>query len=128
MKALSVRQPWAWAIIHDGKDIENRTWKTGHRGIVAIHAPAKVQSGAKLPRSSRKPRSEELSIGAVIGVVDIVDVVTSHRSKWFAKGGSGFVLANPRALARPIPCKGKLGVWNLPASVAKKIEQQLKNA
>ena len=23
--ALSVRQPWAWAIIHGGKDVENRT-------------------------------------------------------------------------------------------------------
>lgn len=25
--ALSVRQPWAWAIIHAGKDIENRSWQ-----------------------------------------------------------------------------------------------------
>lgn len=24
MKAISVRQPWAWLIIHGGKDIENR--------------------------------------------------------------------------------------------------------
>ncbi|WP_409188395.1 hypothetical protein [Bradyrhizobium sp. RDM4] len=23
--ALSVRQPWAWAIIHGGKDVENRS-------------------------------------------------------------------------------------------------------
>jgi hypothetical protein len=25
MRALTVRQPWAWAIVHGGKDIENRT-------------------------------------------------------------------------------------------------------
>ena len=24
--ALSIRAPWAWAIFHAGKDIENRTW------------------------------------------------------------------------------------------------------
>ena len=28
MKALSIRQPWAWAILHAGKDIENRDWRT----------------------------------------------------------------------------------------------------
>jgi len=41
--ALSVRQPWAWAIIHAGKDIENRSWHavdrgTMRRGRIAIHA------------------------------------------------------------------------------------------
>ena len=25
MKALTVQQPWAWAIVHGGKDVENRT-------------------------------------------------------------------------------------------------------
>lgn len=31
--ALSVRQPWAWAIIHAGKDIENRTWQAVNHGL-----------------------------------------------------------------------------------------------
>lgn len=26
LKALSIRQPWAWAILHAGKDVENRDW------------------------------------------------------------------------------------------------------
>ena len=38
MKALSIRQPWAWLILHGGKDIENRTWATKLRGRVLIHA------------------------------------------------------------------------------------------
>jgi hypothetical protein len=38
MKAITVRQPWAWAIINAGKDIENRTWNTNFRGRVAIRA------------------------------------------------------------------------------------------
>ncbi|MEH2033227.1 MAG: ASCH domain-containing protein [Nostoc sp.] len=38
MKALSVRQPWAWAIIYALKDIENRGWPINYRGDILIHA------------------------------------------------------------------------------------------
>ncbi|RCJ19276.1 hypothetical protein A6770_31970 [Nostoc minutum NIES-26] len=38
MKALSVRQPWAWAIIYASKDIENRGWPIYYRGDILIHA------------------------------------------------------------------------------------------
>jgi hypothetical protein len=38
MRALTVRQPWAWAIFCAGKDIENRSWKNRHTmGTIAIH-------------------------------------------------------------------------------------------
>jgi hypothetical protein len=35
---LTVRQPWASAIFHAGKDIENRVWPTDYRGRLWIHA------------------------------------------------------------------------------------------
>ena len=38
MKAISLWQPWAWAITHAGKDVENRTWPTRYRGPLLIHA------------------------------------------------------------------------------------------
>ena len=40
LRVLTVRQPYAWAIIHGGKDIENRTRNIAgsYRGPVAIHA------------------------------------------------------------------------------------------
>ena len=38
LKALSVRPCWAHAIIHLGKDIENRSWRTPHRGLLLIQA------------------------------------------------------------------------------------------
>ena len=38
MKVLSIRQPWAWAIVAGFKPVENRTWKTGYRGPLLIHA------------------------------------------------------------------------------------------
>lgn len=47
MKALSIRQPWAWAILHAGKRIENRSRADGrmptmclYRGPLLIHASA----------------------------------------------------------------------------------------
>jgi len=39
MKALSVRQPWAHAILHLGKRVENRDWRgCNYRGPVLLHA------------------------------------------------------------------------------------------
>ena len=40
MRILTVRQPWAWAIIHGGKDVENRVRNIAgdYHGPIAIHA------------------------------------------------------------------------------------------
>jgi hypothetical protein len=38
VKALTIRQPWAWATIYGGKDVENRRWRTAYRGPLLIHA------------------------------------------------------------------------------------------
>lgn len=52
MKALSLRQPWAWMVVHGGKTIENRVWKTSFRGEFLIHA-----SGGMTHREYRDARS-----------------------------------------------------------------------
>jgi hypothetical protein len=46
MKVLSVKNPWAFLIIHYGKDIENRFRKTNYRGRIAIHASRKSDQTA----------------------------------------------------------------------------------
>ena len=33
-QAFSVRQPWAWAILHAGKDVENRSAAALHAGLL----------------------------------------------------------------------------------------------
>lgn len=38
MKAISLWQPWAWAVLCLGKDVENRVWRTNHRGPLILHA------------------------------------------------------------------------------------------
>lgn len=36
--ALTIRQPWAWAIMAGFKTVENRSWKTSVRGRILVHA------------------------------------------------------------------------------------------
>lgn len=36
MKALSIQQPWAWAIVKRDKRVENRTWPTTYRGRLGL--------------------------------------------------------------------------------------------
>ena len=41
--AFSIRQPWAWATLHAGKDVENRSWPLPRKMVgrrVLIHASA----------------------------------------------------------------------------------------
>lgn len=81
--ALSVRQPWAWAIVHGGKDVENRT--TGairagdmRPGRVCVHAAlgmSRREYGWGAWRLARHggtaPRPDALIRGALIGVVEV---------------------------------------------------------
>ena len=38
MKAINIKQPWAWAIAGGHKTIETRTWPTNYRGELLIVA------------------------------------------------------------------------------------------
>lgn len=140
MKALSVRAPWWWFILHGGKDIENRDWPTRYRGPVLIHASkwwvmreiaddtdyAKTvarKAGGFAAESGTTYRKMKEAGGCIVGRVDIVDCVSASDSPWFA-GKYGFVLADPVAFAKPIPCKGALGFFTLPDDVLAQIERQ----
>lgn len=118
MKAITIRQPWAWAIIHIGKDIENRSWPTRYRGPLLIHAASSMKAaeygdfaefiaGMKL----RMPQLPELVMGGIIGRVDLVDCVEHSRSRWF-EGEYGFVLSNPRPLPY-VKMPGKLSLFDV---------------
>ena len=123
--ALSVRQPWAWAIIHAGKHIENRSWNArfaatramlDFRGFVCIHASKGmtrdeydsvdfIESVSKI----KAPPPHELLRGGIIGTVEIVTVVRKSSSPWFF-GSVGLVLDNPRPVDF-IPSTGALGFF-----------------
>ena len=117
MKALSIRQPWAWLIVNGYKDIENRTWPTRIRGRIYVLAP-KLPDPGWFPSLAAEVRSREidvpanLALGALVGEVDIVGCVTESTSPWFA-GPYGFILSNPLAYQAPVPCRGRLGFFEV---------------
>ncbi len=115
LPVLSIRQPYAWLVVHGIKNIENRSWRTNHRGPLLIHASANLvdlttetiedcQSigGIRMP--------EEYDTGGVIGIVDVVDCVRRHASPWKHGPSWGWVLSNPRLL-KFRECKGAVGFF-----------------
>lgn len=118
---LSIRQPWAYLIFHAGKDVENRTWFTGLRGPVRIHAAtggtlkdynAAVVWVRRFITSESElfiPQFDEFLRGGIIGQVDIVGCVKHSPSPWF-EGPWGFVLQGATALPFE-PCRGALGFF-----------------
>jgi hypothetical protein len=119
--ALSVRQPWAWAIIHGGKDIENRSAgsiRAGGMGPgrIAIHAALGMRQEEylwavwRLARDGVSlPRPDALIRGAIIGAVTVTGIVEASDSPWFG-GPCGLVLADPVAV-EPVAAKGALGYF-----------------
>ena len=152
MRILTVRQPWAWAIIHGGKDVENRTRNIAgdYRGPVAIHAGL---AGASFDSSHPGlwPFDDRHVFGSIIGIVDLVGVHVSRMSlgastyglpvcfddttpigglcspwaQYDEIGIAHLVLANPRSLPEPILYKGALGLRTLPAEVEAQIWAQI---
>jgi hypothetical protein len=111
MKALSIRQPWAWAIVAGWKPIENRTWQTHYRGPLLIHAGQRNDpAGFEFLESLGIDVPDELLRGGVIGRVELTDITTAHRSRWAQRGCFNWVLADPIPTPfRPLP--GRLGLF-----------------
>lgn len=139
MRALTVQQPWAWAIFH-GKTIENRTQLWSYRGPLAIHAGMRVSErgwdNEIVHDSYLAAHCPPIDLGAIIGIVDLVDVHPDAgccrpwgESAYVEHGGrerrriTHLVLENPRKLAEPIPCKGALGLWTPPGDLLHELEE-----
>ncbi|MDJ0630159.1 MAG: hypothetical protein QNJ44_18030 [Rhodobacter sp.] len=124
--ALSVRQPWAWAIVHAGKDIENRTraairHNLDRRQRVAIHAAkgmtkAEYYDGARVKTeifgSSAFPA--DLRRGGIIGSIEITGSTDRSENPWFF-GPVGLTLARPEP-ALFVPALGWLGIFEWTAA------------
>lgn len=137
MKVLSLRQPWAWLVVHGGKTIENRRWNTRLRGPFLIHAAkgmtrdeyadavhfAKVVSPGVLV-----PPFEQVERGGIVGRARLVDVVPPCSTEpslffkpcphpWHMPEQYGFVLED----VEPLPfeaMRGELGFFEDPRIAA----------
>ena len=124
MKAITVQQPLAWAIITGRKRIENRTRRSAARGRIAVHSSQRRhprwRSLLAMLTSRERKSCQESPLGCIIGTVEIVDCVDRSDDPTFS-GDVGFVLAKPRRLAKPIPCDGHRGFWTIPDEVERQM-------
>lgn len=137
MKALSIRQPWAWLILHAGKNIENRSWNSrypayteaclmardGERFLIhaskgmtrdeyedALGTCHMISRTHPFPADLTLPAFADLPRGGIVGSARIARVVRDHTSPWFF-GPIGLVLTDIEVLPFE-QCKGALGFFD----------------
>lgn len=124
MKVLTIREPWASLIINGYKKYEFRSWKTNYRGKILIHTSQKIE---KEMLSRFKDYNLNCVGGSIIGEAELTDCIlvdeefnqnlrkidnvvygkSNHVEKYAWK------LENIKKYDKPIPMKGKLGLWNI---------------
>ena len=123
MKVLTIRNPWAALIIEGHKQYEFRSWKTKYRGKILIHSGMHLE---KEMLDRFKDFSLEYVNGAIIGEAELVDCILvdekfsqelrSRNPVVYGKSNHvenyAWKLENIKKYDRPIPIKGKLGLWN----------------
>ncbi len=146
MKALSIRQPWAYLIAEKHKPIENRrNWcQPKYRGELAIQAAKGMTRNeyldvADMLRSFfpgiELPPFRELTRGAIVGVATVVDCLEPRSVRrpypletlsWWDQEQHGIVLYDVRPLRDPVPCAGMLGLWTVPEDIERQVREQLR--
>ena len=131
MKALSIRQPWAWLITNGYKDIENRSWNTSYRGLILIHAGKQIDRDFSYDvattilgwSNESWPSPGTFQKGGIIGCARLVDVVVQHLSPWF-EGPYGFVLTNAHPLPF-VPLRGQLGLFDVAPEIEAMVTEEI---
>lgn len=139
MRAITVRQPWAWAIVYAGKRVENRSrrepWHTAIGQCIAIHAGKADYDEDDLldvadlasdftweDRDYLEQRGVILGAATLVGLHHARSCDTSC-SPWAQPDQWHLVLTDVVPLVRPIPCRGYQGLWTIPAPIAAHLEQ-----
>lgn len=126
--ALSLRQPWAWAVAHAGKRIENRRWRTHYRGPLVIHA-AKSRLGMTAGLAALEqlhaageidyiPAADDLAFGQLVAIVELVDVApaSEHADNPWAVGPWCWVLDHVRVI-EPVAYRGQQRLFRVDRSL-----------
>jgi hypothetical protein len=137
MRALTICQPWAWAISHGPKRFENRTWSTEYRGSLLIHAgKSKKWLGpgiCELQEDFNTDPPADLVYSAIVAIADLVSCLppdaavyhNPHLDGRFASGPICWTVHNVRPLT-PIPCAGLMGLWTPSSEIVDAVNDQLR--
>jgi len=119
--AISVRQPWAWAIAEGGKNIENRVWRSFVSGWAFLHVAKFDTAGyweamkERILRTSPRlemiyPHRNMLKRGGVIGAIKVSPSIhnsSQSDNPWAFLNEWGIPISEFRRLPF-LPCKGQL--------------------
>lgn len=121
MKALSVKQPWIWAIAEGYKPIETRTWSTDYRGdllFCASKLPDKPMLDCLKKQFGDLFLPDQLEYGKALCIAKLVDCRPMTLADQDAAlcdiydGAFSWVLEDIRKI-KPFPVKGQLGLYEV---------------
>ena len=133
MKTLTIKEPWATLIIEGYKKYEFRSWKTNYRGKILIHT-------SKLLEKNILKRFDEYNLdckcGYIIGeahIVDCIKVDENFNNELLKLNNLVYGVSNHvgiyawkleyiKKYDKPIPCNGKLGLWNYEGMIKRNIK------
>lgn len=127
MRALTVKQPYAGAIAHQSKTIENRSWALPAKHVgtrLLIHAGAQRDKDAQVYGDNLHVHSAIIAVATLKGC-HFDSGTDPCCSEWAMSGYYHWELSDVTALPEPVPCKGRLGLWTPDADVQAAVQQQL---
>jgi hypothetical protein len=144
VRAITVRQPHAFAIMSGEKDVENRSWLPNLNlpAFIAVHAakhrgPRSTEleaeetvrqrlsdAGIKMPDAASLPK------GALLGLAYIDGCLPPLKENlgWALAGHHRWHIAKVIGLSQPIPCSGQLGLWEVPSKIAAMLNAVMTNS
>lgn len=129
MRALSLHQPWASAVVYGLKVYETRPWRTSFRGLLVIHAAKTTDAHYANVFASEYPALRgALPSGAMLGIVELMDCVPveqirdrlspqERRFGNYQNGRFAWKFRLVERFAEPYPARGQQGffAWTRPA-------------
>lgn len=152
LPALTLQKPWAGLVVHEYKGYENRAWRPGDwllgRELV-IHGGRTIDPNIDMSGLSGE-RIEKISGEGLMGVVVVkgwidsrtglgrmseggelraasaLEIKRARRSPWTIENQIWWVLTERRALPKPIPARGRPGLFYLTAEQEKAVREALR--
>lgn len=146
MKALTLKQPWATLLAAGTTRYNMRPWRTRHRGRLALFAGRHFDEDAvdlclhedMRPHLVRAGCAYliELPLGSLVGTARLVDCVPAReltpqeidpadpaiRFSGVFPGQWAWIFEHPERFARPVPWRGKLGIFSVPDALLEKAQ------
>jgi len=136
LPSITIQQPWAYCIVKGLKKYETRSWKTDHRGLLAIHVgsnaraeyyPTAMRLGLDTTDKAGPFWNDRGKIVAIAELAEITQITTPEElTYWLStdEANYGFYkmnafvwrLDNVVILPKPVSTRGNMGIWNVDRS------------